>query len=400
MSHTYTEIKENLTGMSHGGTLNKVRNIEALFERAGNTMLAKLDPIETMRVLPVSQVIHDDLNNYPLPTGYKKLVDIYPQDNRNSFDTALRKQAEEYSLFRGGENRVVGIEAINGSKFMRLNWKSTPSKTMNTMDSLTSNGSWIAVAGATNIILDYLYKISGNASIRFDLAATGDGISNIGMTALDLTTWDEQAEFIVPVYLPAATLFNSVTAVWGNDITTNYWTSVAQTLQYDGSAVQAGWNYFKFPWTTATETGTVVPTAIDSFKLTFNIDSALADVRVDNILVSLGRNFDIKFFSQYFTQNTSGTWLARTASDDDTVVFDGTAYNIYLHECALAIAHQVEGEDSGFDISYHNSQLNGNPGSPDPRERVGLYARYRSEYPAQTKKATARYGSSPSRGRW
>lgn len=398
MSKSITQLKENLIGMSHSGSLNKVRNFEALLERAGNTMLAKIDPIETMRVQAISQAIHDDIYNYPLPTDHKKTVDLYPQDNRRKTDSVLRTQAEDFA--RGIREKIMGIESINGTKFMKVNWKSTPSKTVHTMESLTANGTWSVVAGASGLAIDPLYKLYGSYSIRFDLAATGDGIQNTTMSQLDLEEWDEQAEFFVPVYMEDVTNLNSVSLIFGNDLTTNYWTSVAQTAQQDGTAFRNGWNLLKFRWSASTETGTVDPSTIDSFKLTFNIDAAISNVRVDNIIVSLGRIFDLKYFSQYFIQSTAGTWLARTTSDDDVVVFDGTAYNILLHECALAIAHQVEGEDSGFDIQYHRSQLNGDASSPDPRERMGLYARYRSEYPSQTKKPTGRYGHLPARGRW
>ena len=63
---TVSDIKTNLTGMLHGGTLNKVRNFEYACERAANIALAKIDPNETERLAALSSLIYDDVFNYPL----------------------------------------------------------------------------------------------------------------------------------------------------------------------------------------------------------------------------------------------------------------------------------------------------------------------------------------------
>jgi hypothetical protein len=390
-----TKVKEHIIGLSHSGTLNKLRNIEALIERVGNTILSKIDPIETIRTQPVSTAVHDEVDSYPIPTDYKKLIDLYPQSERTSWDSATRTGAEDYSTMRSIKNRIVSIEGKNGLKFMNINWKSTPEKTVHDMNSLTSDGTWSVVGTATNLLIDPLYKVSGSNSVRFDLVTTGDGIQNTGLSSIDISDWDEQAEFFAWVYLPSTANLTSISAIWGNDLTTNYWTSTAVTTQQDGSAFKTGWNLVKFRWDSATESGTVDPNTIDSFKITFAITGAIADIRVDEITVSLGKLYDIKYYSQYFLQNTAGTWIDRTSSDEDVVVFEGTAYNIFLFELLKAIAQQVEGEDSQFDINYALRELNGDPDSSDSSQRIGLYARYRAEYPTQAKKQTGSYGTPP-----
>src|SRR3990167_1274841 len=93
-------IKEHLTGMLHGGTLNKVRNFEAACERAANTVLSNLDPIDTETTAALSRVIHDDLTNYPLPSDFKKIIDLFPEENRTHLDSASRVYAERLSLQR------------------------------------------------------------------------------------------------------------------------------------------------------------------------------------------------------------------------------------------------------------------------------------------------------------
>lgn len=398
MSLTITQVKENLSAMLHGGTLNRVRNIEALFERAGNNVLSKIDPLETLRTQPLTNTVYTDVYNYSLPADFKTLVDLYPQANRQSLDSAVRQYAERFDLRKGFNRDTVSIEANEGTKVIRINWSGRGNKVLHNMDSVTNNGTWDASGGTTGIEADTITKRSGSASIRFDQAASGDGINNDDMSAVDMTDEDETADVFFSVYLKDAadvSAFTSVTVLWGNDLTANYWTGVAQTAQADGTAVQLGWNLFKVPWSTATETGTVDPSAIDSFRLTIAGSSAISDVRVDRIFFSIGRAFDIKYNSKYFIQNSSGTWLARTTSDDDTVVFDTDSMNIFLYECLIEAAQQVEGFDSNFDMDYARKMLNGDPNSPDPMGRRGLYAEYRSEHPTQSKRSTTAYGTKP-----
>lgn len=399
MGITISQRKENLSPMLHGGTLNRVRNVEALFERSANTMLSKIDPIDTFRLSSLSNTVHDDIYNYSLPSDYKKIIDLYPQDNRQSRDTASRRFSERFALGAMLANKQITIEGSEGSKIIRINWKSRQGKVLHSMNSVTANGTWSAVATASGIVADSIIKYSGSASIRFDLAATGDGIQNSGMSAVDLTDEDEIADAFTAVYIKNSTdlaAITSFTVRWGNDLSSNYWTGVAQTTQADGTAFRVGWNVIKIPWSTATETGTVVPSTIDSFRIVVAATSAVADLRVDNIIFSIGRAFDIKYYSKFIIKNSSGVWITRTTTDDDTVVLDNDAIQILLLEDVIAAAQQLEGTDSSFDMMWAKKELYGE----DLIDRKGLYAKYRKEYPSQAKKAITTYSGLPARGRW
>jgi len=381
--------------MSHSGTLNKVRNFEAAMERAGNTVLANVDPVETMRTVALASTIHDDVFNYPAPSDFKKPIDLYPQDTRSSSDTANREFSEQFDLQKMISDKNLTIEGNEGSKLLRINWRSRKGKTLHTMNSVTENGIWSAVGSASGIQANSIFKVSGSASIEFDLVASNDGIQNTTMNPLDLTDEDEVADVFVPIYFGSGANSVLVTAIWGNDLTTNYWTWEEQYAQADGSDFRNGWNLLKFPWSEAIETGTVDPATIDSFKIIIEADPPINNIRVDNIMFSIGRNFDLKYYSKYLLKNTAGTWISKTSSDDDTVVLDNDGIQLFLLEGLKACAQQTEGEDSSFDINYANRELHGDPSSPDPDARIGLYAKYRREHPSQAKKAVARYSSGP-----
>lgn len=395
MSITIAERKEHLTGQLHGGTLKKVRNIEALFERAANTMLMHVDPIETIRIVALAQTIHDDIFNYSLPSDFKKPIDLLPQDNRTNLDDAARVLSRPFDLRKGIADKQVSIEGSEGSKILRANWHSNTPRVIHTMDSLTANGTWSAVGSATGLQANSIMKVSGAASIEFDLVVTGDGIQNTTMSAIDLTNEDEVGTFYTWMYFGSVP--TSVSARWGNDLTTKYWSSVAQTTQADGTAFRVGWNLVSFPWSTATETGTVAPASIDSLRITVANTTAINNIRIDNITCSIGRAFDIRYYSKYVLKNSAGTWISRTSSDDDVVVLDNDAIQLLLLEDLIAAAQQLEGTDSEFDITFAKHELHGDPNAPTADGRTGLYQRYRGENPTMAKKATSRHSSGP---RW
>ena len=140
----------------------------------------------------------------------------------------------------------------------------------------------------------------------------------------------------------------------------------------------------------------MAPATIDSFRVTV-VSSAQNNVRVDNIICSIGRNFDIKYYSKYLMKNSAGTWINKTSSNTDVCVLDSDAIQIYHLENLIASSQQSQ--NNSEDIEMAKRELNGNPSSPDPEERMGLYAKYRGEHQSQSQKASTSYGGLPFRNR-
>lgn len=390
---TIQDVKSHLTGMLHGGTLNKVRNIEYALERAANNVLANIKPVDSEREAALTSLIYDDIYNYALPSDFGVIIDLRPQEPRDTLDSASRRYAEPFDLRKSLASKTISIEGREGTKFIRVNWRTRAPELADGMNATTG---WSAVGTASGLRKQILYKISGSASLEFDLAATGDGIQKTTLATLDLTDEDEAADIFAWVHIPDATSLarlTSATARWGNDLTTNYWTGAAQTAQADGTAFKVGWNLLRWTWSTATETGTVAPATIDSFRIVFAITAAITNIKVDSIVFAVGKNFDLKYYSSYAFKSTSGTYIIRSTSDSDEVIFSGVALECFLEEARKECAAQIEGDDSGFDIRFANARLYGEAGSSDPMARVGLYAKYRAEFPSQTKRPVRQWSS-------
>lgn len=387
MSFTVSQLNSHLTAMGHNGTLNKVRNLYAMYERSAARFLLKVHPLESIRNGALASAIYDDVYNYALPSDFGSLIDLIPQDNRQTWDNALRTLAGYFDLEKAIKTKVLSIEGSEGTKIARINWRSRQGKVLNAMESLTANGTWSAVGSATGLKANSIFKVSGGASIEFDLVTTGDGIKNTTMSAVDLTNEDEVADIFIWVFLPSAP--TSISFVFGNDLTTKFWTCVAQTTQADGTAFKVGWNLLKFPWATAVETGTVAPATIDSAQITVTNGTAMSNIRVDNIIFAIGRNFDMKYYSKYLFKNSGGTYISQPTTDDDTVLVDNDTLPLFLLELLTDMAHQMEGSDSAFDLTFAENQL------------ARLYPAYKGLNPSMVKKTTSSYGNrNPSRNRW
>jgi len=361
---TVQDVKNHLTGMLHAGSsLKKVRNFYHALERAANNTLANIKPVDSERTAALTSLIYDEVYDYPLPSDFGWPIDLKPQGERDNIEVAKRRFAEPFDFLKELEQKTISIEGNEGTKVLRTNWRGNAPILV---DSMNAVGDWAAAGSASGLKAQELHKISGNASLEFDVTATNDGIQNTALDTINLTDEDEIADMFAWLNIPTAAdlaNFNSITAYWGNDLTANYWQGAAETDQADGSAFKVGWNLIKWLWSDATETGTVAPATIDSVQFLVNVDAAINNLRIDNPVFVVGRNFDLKYYSAYAFKNSAGTYLQRPTDDGDTVIFSNIAFQIFLEECRKECAAQIEGEDSAFDIRFANARLYGNPDS-------------------------------------
>ena len=102
---TIADIKQHLIGQLHGGSLNKIRNIEYAFERAATSVLSSIKPVDSERESALSSLIYDDIFNYALPSDFGYIIDLRPQDNRNSVDASSRRYSEPFDLKKAITNK-------------------------------------------------------------------------------------------------------------------------------------------------------------------------------------------------------------------------------------------------------------------------------------------------------
>lgn len=364
----------------HGTTLDKISSpYELIYEAARNVLLG-CDPVETKRVAQISNALYDQVYRYTVPTDLKgnKILDIRPQVNRtvsDKFDQVYSKEFDSYKT-----DGSFNIESNNGVKYINISRALTAGVLLNECESATANGTWaVDGAGATNLTADSLYKVTGSASLNFDLASTGY-LENSDMTAVDLSEHDEISSIFVWVYMP--TVVTNVILRWGNSSTV-YWSKTV-TTNFDSTAFQTGWNLLRFDWSSASETGTVDPTAIDYLRVTLTYTgTADTDFRIDSIYSRLPEIYEMVYYSKYLFQNTSGTWIEKPTDDSDIINLDTDSYNLLLYEVCLLTAQELQGEDAAFDLEYWR----------DKKKEV--WNMYRATYKSEVIKPQARYYKQP-----
>lgn len=384
MSILVSDIKDDLTGMIHSANLSKVRNLNQLLQRAARTLLTKIDPPDTLRVAQISNALHNDIYDYTAPSDLKgnSVTDIRPQVNRQSSDSLSQRFGKEFDLSK--KENTFFVHYDGGTKSLRISKSLTPAAiTINNCNSLTANGTWAADGTyAHNLTKDILDYFTGGASLNFDLNI-GTGVTgyleNSTMSQVDLTDEDERGVIYARVYIPDTTLITNFILRWGND-SSNYWSKTV-TTPHDATSFKTGWNILAFDWNGATETGTVDPATIDYLRMTVTYTTATeeTDLRLDQITCSRGVIWEIVYYSECLFRTTAGTWQTTTTKDTDIINLDTDGYNLYLYECLKLMAHQLQGEDSVFDINFSNAEL------------TELYDSYLDKHPSQVVKPVEHY---------
>jgi hypothetical protein len=392
MSYSISNVKQELSGILHGTQLNQIVSIDQLIFRAARDVLMDVDPQETIRTIPITNSVFNSVYDYPCPTDLKgnRVIDIRPQVNRQTTD--LWNQWYNQSFDQNKITSLLNSFTINWDtavKSMRINSPSLLAPIqVNTCESLTANGTWAATASASNLAVDNVNYVSGGGSLSFDLAALGASgyLENSTMTAVDLSAWVNQGTWFSYVYLPTASDFTSVTLRIGSS-SANYYSVTATTTQ-QGTTFENGWNLLKFNWLGATETGTVVDTAINYVRVTFAYNgTAQTSVRLDQITAALGTILEIEYYSKYLFRDASTGAFQETISDDSNLVnLDTETYNLLVYKVAELSTQQQQGIDAlGYDGPYFKEEY---------KTRL---ERYRFLYKSQVQKISGTYYAMPRR---
>lgn len=366
MSYSIVEFKTDLEARLHGTSLNKVSNVDGIINQSARKLLEDLDPAETKRSEQITDAIYDQVYDYQLPTDVKgnKIIDIKPQANRNISDNFSQRYSEQFDMYK--TNNTFNIVFNNSIKSVRISKSLNAGQVLNQMNGIDINGTWTVGGDADNLRQDTLTKISGNASLRFDLTgATGIAyIENSTMDSQDLTDKQNIGAMFTWVYIPQSVITNGVTSIalrWGSS-SSDYWEQTVTSNQ-DSTSFKTGWNLVRLNWEGATEIGTPDVTATNYSRVTLNytLGTALTDIRVDNIVARLGTIFDIEYYSKFlFRDSTTGVFAEKVNDDEDLINLDTDSYNILLDKASQLAARQIQGEDSSFDYTtFENDYIRG-----------------------------------------
>ena len=390
MDYSIQNLKDDLQGILHSTSLDKVRNQLELINRAGRTLIAKIDPDGTKRIAQITNAVHNSIFDYTAPADLKgnKIIDIRPQINRTTKDQYSQRYSQRFDVFR--KLGTFQVRHNVGTKSLRLSASIGVAATvLHNMNSLTSNGTWTVGGAATNLRLDTLNKFSGSASLKFDTDGSGTAafIQVSDMKAVDLEDLENIAQLFDQIFIPDIDNVASWELRWGSS-TSDYWIRTV-TQPHDQDTFKNGWQTLANDWNEVTEVGSPDSSAVNFLRVTVNLSSAVVetDFRVDKISASSGEIFEIEYYSENLFRNSSGTFQARATDNSDLINLDEDSYNILLNEVAYLMAQTQQGADAGFDANFFREELYGNPAIG----KIGLYKQYQFDHASEAIRPRATY---------
>lgn len=388
MSLSILTTKGELEGILHGTTLNEIKNITGVFNRAGRQLLMDIDPQETKVITQFTTPVFNSVYDYPIPVDLKgnKVIDIRPQTARKLTDRYSQDYNQDFDIYKEYTYKSsFTINTDSASKTIRINAPFLPAPvTINQADGPLSNGTWSG--DVTSVVQDTANYAVGSSSVSFNLPATPTAyIENSTMSQIDLSTQENQSYIFYWVYLPTASNFTSTTIRFGSD-SSNYWTTTSTTTQ-SGATFQNGWNLISVDWKSATKVGSPASSAINYVRIGFSYNStAMTGVKINAVKSILGQLMEIEYYSKYLFRSVAGVFQETVLDDSDLINLDTETYNTYLYLVALYAVQQALGEDSSYDTNFFQQKYND-----------GI-ARYRGMYKSELQKPKSLYyrKSSPS----
>jgi hypothetical protein len=385
MAYSITTLINDLIGVTHGTTVNKIPNLYGVFNRAARQVLQDVDPKETMRTVQMSQVFNN-VFDYSLPIDVKgdRIVDLRPQAGRKAGDVFTQGYEQTFDRLKSyGFSNAIYTQWNTGIKTIRIEAPTLTGPT--TLSDTSTITPWAATTGASTITLDSTNNVAGGGALVFNLlAGNASGyIESSTLQPIDLTNLVNNSSLFMWVYLPTGASISAINLRWGSSSSNYYNLSVTTTQQ--GTSFQNGWNLLAFSWTSATVVGTPVNTAYSYSRVTFNYNSTLqTGVKVCNITASIGYIFEIVYYSKYMFRDPSTNAFQETVVDatDNTKIInlDTESYNMFFNKCAYFVAQQLQGADADYDATYWDN------------EYQAALARYKAQNPSETMlKATQYY---------
>ena len=384
-------MKNDITGVLHGTTINQIQGIDNLINRGAREVLLDVDPQETKRTMEFVGPIFNSVFDYPIAADVKgnKLIDLYPQVQRIPQDIWTQAYNQAFDVAKQNIFSFQNMFTINFNsslKTIRINAPLlNPPVIINQIESKTDNGTWTAGGTASSLAVNNSNFVQGAGSLQFNVKTGAAYIENSTMNSVDLSTVENQSSLFVWVYIPTGATLTSVNLRWGSSAS-DYW-SVTVTQNQQATAFVNGWNLCQFtPWTVGA--GTPNSSAINYARVTLNVTGSMTACLVNGLDSVLGTILSYEYYSKYLFRNAStGTYQETVLDDSDLVNLDTESFNLLTYKVAGLATQQQQGLDAMFyDGPYFENKYQ------------QALLRYKSMYKSELQKPQSVYYKQPDTG--
>lgn len=334
MAKTLNEFESEIQPLMRDTTSGSVTTdaIKSSLNRCIDSLRKDHGVYSTKKRQPLA--LYATVEEYPLPTDFFDIIALQKNETPRNY---LRTKPEAFYQTSGD---VLSVDSQGNKHWLLVKAREiAATQIINACESVTANGTWALEAGtdAVNVVTDTLNEKVGSGAISFDVTVGASGndyaaIDNDDMTAVDLTDFVGKGVVFTWVYIPSVTNLTSFTLRFGSS-TANYYSQTV-TAQYNGSAFVVGWNRLGFASASATETGTVVDTAIDylNFRVTYTSSYTsqtgfiLDDVRICNPYL-----MELKYYSTHFVIDSTGVSKEYFESASDASLLDEADDNVLMY---------------------------------------------------------------------
>lgn len=389
LQRTIANLELGVAGLLTGTSLFSVTNLYGALQRAFLTFSQKCSIPESMTSQSIT--LYDGVTDYTAvsPIFGSTIKDLRPVGiDRQSVDFAIRQGIEDFDRNKAWRNEgyKITFETRAGINIMRIKSRFPVNKLvldpMNQIsDNSSGNNQWTPGGLVTNLAQDTSVYYKGPASLRFSIS--GAGVGNLAKTldnAIDMTIYQNVALLFLELNLPTLNLTNVVLHL-GSD-SSNYY-SVTATQGQLGAWTTGSFLDTPFDLSTATIVGTPVITKIQYVNLIFTTSGAITNIRCGYLFASLPSQNQILFTTTGIYQNQSGVISNFITNDNDLILLSDAAYNLYEHECALAVGLQNGASMTNATLSRIDALLNGSYTRTGKVITSGLYDKYRAENPSE-----------------
>lgn len=386
---TVGDFKTKVTGKLRGTSLAKVSDVYGKFREAAVNMQSRIDINNTIRKYSIQNAIHEKVYNYTAPTdlkGIQKVIDLRPVSPRAFYDEQNMTHSKDFDIRK--QYNSCAVEVVDGVKTLRISKKIFGNVSVCPLDQLTGPATITGNGDVSNIDINYQNYVGGNGSVSFDIGGAGQAILYIALSnSIDLSKLKDVGSLFHWLNIPNASALTNVKLRYGAD-SSNYWT-VTVTSPHDRTSFESGaWLLNRYNWSGAVQTGSPDESTISYLEIELNYTGgAQAGVLVNSITASLGRSYELVYYSEYLFKGVDGTWKSTPTADTDIVMVDTEAENIYLYELCKIFGFEVKGKNFASDYKWYNGELE------DNGNKQGLYSLYTENNPSQAIQAYTTYAN-------
>lgn len=386
---TIQQLKDILQNKSGAKSINKVSNFNAMVGESIIEVMKEVDlPSGKSKSLLINDV-YNDFSYYKLPSdlnlekiiGIRRIYDdSNTQENYNYGFNSNNQLLLDRKYYFDDETQRFAITSILGEQYLKIKEENITNKVIADCESVLSTyGNW-GVNGSTNLRTNEVNRLSGNASISFDIAI-GSATNGVVMLNQSKTTDISASKFIVfSLNLNSVDKIAGVKFSFGTDNTNYFYKTFTKDMF--GMPLKEGWNTFYLELRDLAKVGSPVLTAIpylDVDILSNDVSGTfLAEIKnilLDSIICGSSNLYEIEYYSSAVIYDpVNNVWKEIPTYDTDQLMLTNEEFDLLKNQL---IAH------------FYPDLFNGNKNDRPNMEKI--YSTFRFKYPSDAMVMTEEY---------